>query len=78
VYVTTVVQLDGRVTNVIKVLINVYNILMSYFLYKRYHRNIGIRNDTLETNKTYIVRANNISPRIQGYMLFIFKLLSKY
>ena len=51
---------------------------MSYFLYKRYHRNIGIRNDTLETNKTYIVRANNISPRIQGYMLFIFKLLSKY
>ena len=51
---------------------------MSYFLYKRHRKNIGIRYNTLKTNKTYIARGNNISPRIQGYMLFIFKLLSKY
>ena len=72
------VQLGGRVTNVIKVLINVYNILMSYFIYKRHRKNIGIRYNTLKRNKTYMARANNISHRIQGYMLFIFKLLSKY
>ena len=46
---------------------------MSYFLYKRHRKHIGIRYNTLKRNKTYIARANNISPRIQGYMLFIFK-----
>ena len=34
VYVTTAVDLDGRATNVIKVLNNVYNILKFYILFR--------------------------------------------
>jgi len=44
VYVTTAVDLDGRATNVIKVLNNVYNILMFYFLSRRCRIKIDIRN----------------------------------
>jgi len=44
VYVTTAVDLDGRMTNVLKVLNNVYNILMFYFLSRRCRITIDIRN----------------------------------
>jgi len=44
VYVTTAVDLDGRATNVIKVLNNVNNILMFYFLSRRCRIKIDIRN----------------------------------
>ena len=44
VYVTTAVDLDGRATNVIKVLNNVYNILMFYIIFRGCSIKIDIRN----------------------------------
>ena len=44
VYVQQAVYLDGRLTNVIKVFNNAFNILIFYFLSRRCHKNIDIRN----------------------------------